>query len=828
MTSVNVGSAYSTFELRYQSLTQGVPLIEQQLGRLRQQTRTPITVSVDGTRASRGLQQTGRDADRALKQFQALERTFDRTRDSEIRAARASGDHAQALKLVDQALARAEQGTVRYNQLLAQQATLERQAAQAAQRASQERIAAERTRLQGQLRGGGGGGGGGGALGEIGSAVGFVGGVAGAVTATAAVAGFTRQQGAQALALDRTDRAAKALTGTTARYNELIRLAEENQRLFGGTLQENIENLTGFAVAARRSGVSISQLDDLSKRLGILSPEQGAAGAAIAINEALSGNASSLVRRFEIPRELLKGISDESTSATDKLAILDRALTQSGVTAAAVKGSISDEAQAYNELGQAFERARLGFGSGAADFFAPAARGAALVTNALADGERGANAFFNVLNRLAGNSIVAGQAQQQLNQATQGYLSPAQQAAQADAARAAALQGATEKQRQATEETLNGARQSAASAVEQQALNIELERQKDAAIAAANSLYASGAGASEAGVQALLAAGKIGVLEAAFLRLRIAQGGSGKEGTGQGADPTQIGGGLAPLGVQGKGNTGANRQAQQAFAERQAQQARELAAAQLAYTQATESAAQRVRRLRAERDALAQGTAARVNKETELVQAERALAAEQQKGVRTSTARVRSAEQVRDATKDAAAEAERLADAQERATRAALDARLAAVDDRKQRREEAREIAAAQRVLASAQTSAEQKAAARDVLERIPLEQQRRALDIASKQREGGGAPAATAAQVLAAANRPGGAGPAAVAAAVTGGAGATGATATGDPIAQIIAALSQIQFQAFIDGSPAASRVLVGLRSGLAAAQSAAPQRGV
>jgi hypothetical protein len=822
MTAVNVGSAYSVFELRYSSLTQGVPIIEQQLGRLRQQTRTPISVSVDGTQASRGLQQTGRDADRALKQFQALERTFDRTRDSEIRAARAAGDHGRALQLISTALARAEQGTVRYNQLLVQQATLERQAAQAAQRASQERIAAERTRLQGQLRGGGGGGGGGG------SAVGFVGGVAGAVAGATAAAAFTREQGAQALALRRTDAVTRALTGTQANYNAALELARRNQELYGGSLQENLGALGSLGILARKTGADIAALNDLSARLAIIDPTQGFEGAAVALRNAFTGDITSLAERFELPRSELRKLADQSLSTAEKLRILDQLLRDNGVTSEAAAGAIDESTKAYNNLGAALERARLGFGGGAADFFAPAARGAAVVTDAFFDGERGANAFFNVLNRLAGNNIVAGQAQQQHAAAVQGYIAPAQQAAQADAARATAIQAATEKQRTATQATLEAGQQSAASAIEQQALNIELERQKDAALAAANSLYASGAGASEAGIQALLAAGKIGVLEAAFLRLRIAQGGSGKAGGTGGPDPTQIGGGLAPLGVQGKGNAGADRQAQQAFAERQAQQARELAAAQLAYTQATESAAQRVARLRRELAQLRPQTAERINKQTELYQAEQALAAQQQKGARTSTARVRSAEQVRDATKDAADEAERLADAQERATRSALDARLAAVDDRKQRRVEARELAAAQRVLASAQTSAEQKAAARDVLERIPLEQQRRALDIASKQREGGGAPAATAAQVLAAASRPGGVGPAAVSAALTGGAAATGAAAAGDPITQIIAALSQIQFQAFIDGSPAASRVLVGLRSGLAAAQSAAPQRGV
>lgn len=90
----------------------------------------------------------------------------------------------------------------------------------------------------------------------------------------------------------------------------------------------------------------------------------------------------------------------------------------------------------------------------------------------------------------------------------------------------------------------------------------------------------------------------------------------------------------------------------------------------------------------------------------------------------------------------------KIADERERQVKAAIDARLLALDDRKKRREEAKEQAMAQRVLQSSTASEDMKAAARDVLERIPLEQQKRAEDIASKARDASGtSPPTTGAQ---------------------------------------------------------------------------------
>ena len=71
--------------------------------------------------------------------------------------------------------------------------------------------------------------------------------------------------------------------------------------------------------------------------------------------------------------------------------------------------------------------------------------------------------------------------------------------------------------------------------------------------------------------------------------------------------------------------------------------------------------------------------------------------------------------------------------------RSAVDARLAQIDNERKKLDEAIRTRIAQNVVNSASASEDQKARARLALEEVPLEQQKRALDIARLQRESGG-----------------------------------------------------------------------------------------
>lgn len=188
---------------------------------------------------------------------------------------------------------------------------------------------------------------------------------------------FGIEAGKNALQLRETQNSLRAVTGSGRAYAEVIRTAHEQQLLFGGSLQQNIEGLSGLTITAKQSGASLRQLVDLSQRLNVLSPEQGVGGARVALAEALSGNISSLSKRFEIPRSALRGLSDESKSVEDRLAILDQFLTKVGVTSAAVAGKVDQDALAFRRLNAELEATQLAAGGQLATAFSSAATGLA-------------------------------------------------------------------------------------------------------------------------------------------------------------------------------------------------------------------------------------------------------------------------------------------------------------------------------------------------------------------------------------------------------------------------------------------------------------------
>lgn len=178
-----------------------------------------------------------------------------------------------------------------------------------------------------------------------------------------------------ALSLRETKNALRAVAQDAATYRQVLATAREQQLLFGGSLQENIEGLSGLTITARQSGASLKTLVDLSQRLNVLSPEQGPQGARIALAEALSGNIASLSRRFEIPRSALAGLTDETKSITERLAVLDQFLNKVGVTSASVAGKVDQDALAFRALAAELENVKIQAGEAIVGGLSPAAQG---------------------------------------------------------------------------------------------------------------------------------------------------------------------------------------------------------------------------------------------------------------------------------------------------------------------------------------------------------------------------------------------------------------------------------------------------------------------
>lgn len=75
--------------------------------------------------------------------------------------------------------------------------------------------------------------------------------------------------------LEKTQATFRALSVTQEEYTKNLAIAKEQQALFGGSLEENMQNLSGFIFTARTAGVDLDELANIARRLAIIDPVQG-------------------------------------------------------------------------------------------------------------------------------------------------------------------------------------------------------------------------------------------------------------------------------------------------------------------------------------------------------------------------------------------------------------------------------------------------------------------------------------------------------------------------------------------------------------------------
>ena len=83
----------------------------------------------------------------------------------------------------------------------------------------------------------------------------------------------------------------------------------------------------------------------------------------IGLAEALAGQTRSLQTRFNIPSQELAKLRDVSTSAAEKLQILNQYLDKAGISANGAADSVSKEAKSFNALAAAADNAKVKFGA---------------------------------------------------------------------------------------------------------------------------------------------------------------------------------------------------------------------------------------------------------------------------------------------------------------------------------------------------------------------------------------------------------------------------------------------------------------------------------
>lgn len=113
-------------------------------------------------------------------------------------------------------------------------------------------------------------------------------------------------------------------------------------------------------IPTTKDNAKLQKMVNLSERLGAIDPEQGITGAAYALKEFFSGDAVSLVERFELPRKAMNDIKnlplDKQLKALDKFlngigATNDLIDAQAGTTLGQYKKAIGQVNRAFREMG---------------------------------------------------------------------------------------------------------------------------------------------------------------------------------------------------------------------------------------------------------------------------------------------------------------------------------------------------------------------------------------------------------------------------------------------------------------------------------------------
>lgn len=315
-----------------------------------------------------------------------------KTAQAEARLAAASRDYAGAARILQQALSGV---TERTRQVISAEAQLVRMQQYAAKETeSLSRGMRLLTSTAGVLQN---------TLGALGIGLGLQAAVQGA-----------QQMMSLANSVEQAEASLRAVSKTTQIADQALALATRNQAMFGGTLAENINVMQNFVMLSQRTGASLQDLLKTAQLLSVVNPAEGLAGASFSLSELLAGDITSIVERFNLPRQAIRQLLQEAQNGGDILAGVQQLLAQQGVTAETLSERLNTTAQTYVAFGAAVEQAQAKIGSFLSEALAPATL-----------------ALTEMLNRFSGAPTMIDQvAQQIINSAGsyQEYVAAVQQA----------------------------------------------------------------------------------------------------------------------------------------------------------------------------------------------------------------------------------------------------------------------------------------------------------------------------------------------------------------------------------------------------------------
>lgn len=297
----------------------------------------------------------------ANKQRNEQEKLFN----AQVRAANAQGRYGDSLRMIKNELSGASQGTRRYAELQTMLATT--QGRQINQQIKQKQGFA-------------------GSIAELGRYVGAVG------LATGGLALFTSAVNTLNHSFDMLAKneqnilRLQTVLGGEASARIAMQQGAKFANDFGYSIAETNQKLAESAQIMRLTGSNAESLLQVIGVLEMKSPEQKAiGGAAIALNELITGDAQSIRKRFEVGSAQMSVFNKEMAKGADFATALKTALDQTGYTSEVLANRMKGAAGAQNLLSKVWDDFYLKTGQAIGPFWTKVVNGAAVAVKWLGD-----------------------------------------------------------------------------------------------------------------------------------------------------------------------------------------------------------------------------------------------------------------------------------------------------------------------------------------------------------------------------------------------------------------------------------------------------------
>lgn len=182
----------------------------------------------------------------------------------------------------------------------------------------------------------------------------------------------------------------KSLTGSQELYNETVAIAQRNQSLLGGSMDDQLRSMSALIPLVRTTNAELATLTTTQQLLALRTPTEGMGGAAFSLQEFLTSTTAegvrSLAERFNLPRQQLQAIMQQNQGDQQaQLVAIQDLLAQQGITMQTLEDQARSAAGPFRDLSVAWSNFKLREGQAAQRLLGPGAQmlagGLNLITN---------------------------------------------------------------------------------------------------------------------------------------------------------------------------------------------------------------------------------------------------------------------------------------------------------------------------------------------------------------------------------------------------------------------------------------------------------------